>query len=85
MAFRLENTSGLFVSEFGAGPLLLLLHGLMATSDMFRPVVAALAAQHRLIIPDLRGHGRSAHLPGPYSPRQMAANPTPCSAWSNPS
>ena len=60
--------------EFGAGPPLLLLHGLMATGDMFRPVVAALATQHRLIVPDLRGHGRSAHLPGPYTTRHLAAD-----------
>jgi 3-oxoadipate enol-lactonase len=72
MGLQTENAPELFVREFGAGPPLLLLHGLMATGDMFRPVVATLATEHRLIVPDLRGHGRSAHLPGPYSPRQMA-------------
>jgi len=69
-----ENTSELFEREFGGGPPLLLLHGLMASGEMFRPVIEALAAQHRLIVPDLRGHGRSAHLPGPYTTRQMAAD-----------
>jgi 3-oxoadipate enol-lactonase len=74
MGLHTENAPGLFVRDFGAGPPLLLLHGLMATGDLFRPVVAALATQHRLIVPDLRGHGRSAHLPGPYTPRQMATD-----------
>jgi len=63
---------GFLCASFGAGQPLLLLHGLMATGDMFRPVLAELAAQHRLIVPDLRGHGRSANLPGPYTTRQMA-------------
>lgn len=74
MGLQNENAPELFVREFGAGPPLLLLHGLMATGDMFQPVVAGLAAQHRLIVPDLRGHGRSGHLPGPYTPKQMAAD-----------
>ena len=42
MGLHTENAPGLFVREFGAGPPLLLLHGLMSTGDMFRPVVAAL-------------------------------------------
>jgi pimeloyl-ACP methyl ester carboxylesterase len=67
MDLHTQNAPVLFVREFGAGPPLLLLHGLMATGDMFRLVVAALARQHRLIVPDLRGHGRSAHLPGPFT------------------
>ncbi len=71
---RSMNDPGLYMREVGAGPPLLLLHGLMVTGDMFQPVVAALATQHRLIIPDLRGHGRSTHLPGPYSPRHLAAD-----------
>jgi 3-oxoadipate enol-lactonase len=41
---------------------------------MFQPIIPALAAGHRLIVPDLRGHGRSAHLPGPYLPAALAAN-----------
>ena len=74
MDLNTENSPGLFVREFGAGQPLLLLHGLMATGDMFRPIIAELAAQHRLIVPDLRGHGRSANLPGPYTTRQMAVD-----------
>jgi pimeloyl-ACP methyl ester carboxylesterase len=58
----------------GSGPPLLLLHGLGMSGDMFGPVAEALARRHRLIIPDLRGCGRSRKLPPPYSVKQQAAD-----------
>ena len=69
----LSSESAYFV-EHGSGPPLLLVHGLMATGEMFDPVVELFASQHRLIIPDLRGHGRSRKLPPPYTPTQMASD-----------
>ena len=42
-----------------AGPALLLSHGFGATSAMFAGNVAALAATHRVVTWDLRGHGGS--------------------------
>jgi len=39
---------------------------------MFDPVADALARHHRLIIPDLRGSGKSRHLPPPLSAKQQA-------------
>ena len=41
---------------------------------MFHPIVEPLAKRHRLIIPDLRGCGRSRNLPPPYSVKQQAAD-----------
>ncbi|MFF2243499.1 alpha/beta fold hydrolase [Arthrobacter sp. NPDC058130] len=64
----------LHFSERGSGKPLLLVHGLMVTGEMFDPVVEALAARHRVIIPDLRGHGRSRGLPPPYTAPQLAAD-----------
>jgi pimeloyl-ACP methyl ester carboxylesterase len=64
---------GLFVTEHGAGPPVVLLHGLMATGEMFRWLTGPLAARYRLIVPDLPGHGRSATVPGPYTVEAMAA------------
>jgi 3-oxoadipate enol-lactonase len=64
----------LYFTERGSGPPLLLVHGLMITGAMFDPVIEQLAAQHRVIVPDLRGHGRSRGLPPPYSARQLAAD-----------
>jgi 3-oxoadipate enol-lactonase len=41
---------------------------------MFEPVLDRFAAFHRVIVPDLRGHGRSRALPPPYTARQLAAD-----------
>jgi 3-oxoadipate enol-lactonase len=62
----------LFVQESGTGPPLLLIHGLMVSGALYEPVLPALGTHHRLIVPDLRGHGRSGALPGPYSVEQLA-------------
>lgn len=45
----------------GAGPPVLLLHGLFASAANWREVAAALAATHRVYSVDLRNHGRSPH------------------------
>jgi pimeloyl-ACP methyl ester carboxylesterase len=64
----------LHCTERGSGPPLLLVHGLMVTGEMFEPVIGRLAARHRVIVPDLRGHGRSRGLPPPYTAAQLAAD-----------
>src|SRR5512136_2175063 len=46
----------------------------MVSGEMFEPVIEHFAGQHRLIVPDLRGHGRSRKLPPPYTPAQMASD-----------
>lgn len=46
----------------------------MITGEMFEPVVEAFAARHRVIVPDLRGHGRSRGLPPPYTAAQLASD-----------
>ena len=43
----------------GQGDPVLLLHGLGSCSEDWRPQIDALAGAHRLIVPDLRGHGLS--------------------------
>jgi len=63
-----------YFTERGSGPPLLLVHGLMVTGEMFEPVVERFATARRVIIPDLRGHGRSRRLPPPYTARQLAAD-----------
>lgn len=46
-----------------AGPVVTLLHGQGAAGVVWDGVVATLAASHRLVVPDLPGHGRSGRLP----------------------
>jgi pimeloyl-ACP methyl ester carboxylesterase len=64
----------LFMRESGTGTPLLLIHGLMVNGEMYQPVLPALAMHHRVIVPDLRGHGRSGNLPGPYDVEQLAGD-----------
>jgi pimeloyl-ACP methyl ester carboxylesterase len=51
----------------GAGPPLLLIHGVGGRLDNWAGVVAALGGRFTTIRYDLRGHGESTKSPGPYS------------------
>src|SRR5690349_4948609 len=64
--------NGLAYREVGRGRPLLLLHGLMAAGEMFDPLVERLQNSYRMLIPDLRGHGESGDLGGPYDSATMA-------------
>jgi 3-oxoadipate enol-lactonase len=64
----------LYFTEQGSGPPLLLVHGVMITGEMFAPVVEHFALRHRVIVPDLRGHGRSRDLPPPYTVPHLASD-----------
>jgi pimeloyl-ACP methyl ester carboxylesterase len=70
----LASSKLLYFTERGLGPALLLVHGLMVTGEMFDPVIERLATRHRVIVPDLRGHGRSRGLPPPYTAAQLASD-----------
>jgi 3-oxoadipate enol-lactonase len=47
------------VDELGAGPVVLLAHGMWCDAGMFTRLAADLARDHRVLVPDLRAHGRS--------------------------
>ncbi len=51
----------------GDGPTLLLLHGLAGSSRTWRSVMPTLAREHRVLAPDLLGHGESSAPAGDYS------------------
>jgi pimeloyl-ACP methyl ester carboxylesterase len=55
------------VLDVGEGPPVLLLHGLSASLDIWAHVIDALATSHRVIAPDLPGHGESAKPDAPYT------------------
>ena len=74
MSFTETSSDLLYFSEHGSGAPLLLVHGLMVSGEMFEPVIDHFAARHRVIIPDLRGHGRSRGLPPPYTAAQFTSD-----------
>jgi pimeloyl-ACP methyl ester carboxylesterase len=51
----------------GAGPAVLLIHGIAGSSRTWEAVMPLLAGTHTVIAPDLVGHGESAKPPGDYS------------------
>ncbi|HEV7493716.1 alpha/beta fold hydrolase [Baekduia sp.] len=53
--------------QMGAGPAVLLIHGITSSSRTWRTVMPALAEHYTVIAPDLLGHGRSAKPRGDYS------------------
>jgi 3-oxoadipate enol-lactonase len=71
-ACRSGSLELLAFTERGSGPPLLLVHGIMVSGEMFEPVLAGFSSRYRVIIPDLRGHGRSRSLPPPYTAKQLA-------------
>jgi pimeloyl-ACP methyl ester carboxylesterase len=56
----------------GKGPAVVMLHGFGDTGDMWAPVAAVLARDHRVIVPDLRGMGLSSHPEGGYDKKTQA-------------
>ncbi|MCS6929422.1 MAG: alpha/beta fold hydrolase [Saprospiraceae bacterium] len=53
----------LYYREFGRGTPVVILHGLLGSSDNWQTIAQALAEEHFVITPDLRNHGRSPHVP----------------------
>ena len=66
------NGTSLFVRVGGQGPAVVLLHGYGETGDMWAPLATALMARHTVIVPDLRGMGRSAHPADGYDKMTQA-------------
>ncbi|MDD4933992.1 MAG: alpha/beta fold hydrolase [Methylacidiphilaceae bacterium] len=62
----------LFFTTVGAGPALVLLHPTPVDHRFWLPVAEALAPHFRVILPDLRGHGRSAAGAGPITVAKLA-------------
>lgn len=77
-AFKIEqiqtNGARLHVRVGGSGPAVVLLHGFGDTGDMWAPMAAALARDHRVVVPDLRGMGLSSRPEGGYDKKTQAAD-----------
>lgn len=64
----------IFVRSGGSGPAVVLLHGYADTGDMWGPMAAELAKDHTVIVPDLRGMGKSSHPVGGYDKKTQAGD-----------
>jgi pimeloyl-ACP methyl ester carboxylesterase len=62
---RFAEVKGVRMRYFlgGEGPPLLLVHGLGGAASNWTELVPLLSRRHRLLVPDLPGHGRSSALP----------------------
>jgi len=56
----------------GHGPAVVMLHGFGDTGDMWAPLAAAMAGDHTVVVPDLRGMGLSSHPEGGYDKKTQA-------------
>ena len=64
----------IFVRWGGSGPVVVLLHGYAETSDSWAPLAADLVKNYAVVVPDLRGIGRSSRPPGGYDKKTQAAD-----------
>jgi pimeloyl-ACP methyl ester carboxylesterase len=67
MPFAALDDLTMYYEEHGQpeGPPLVMLHGYLATAHFWDEQLAAFGARYRLIVPDLRGHGRTNNPGGP--------------------
>lgn len=66
------NGLNLYYETHGQGRPMILLHGGLASSETFGPILPTLSANHTVIAPDLQGHGRTADIDRPIDARLMA-------------
>jgi pimeloyl-ACP methyl ester carboxylesterase len=66
--------AAMHVREQGSGDPLLLLHGFGGCARDWDPFVARLAERHRVVLVDLRGHGRSTNPGRTFTMRQSAGD-----------
>lgn len=66
------NNTELYYETTGVGPPILFIHGLGSSSRDWEYQKPFFSNQYQMITFDLRGHGRSAKPPGPYSMRLFA-------------
>ncbi len=66
------NGFEMYYEVHGQGEPLLLLHGFMMSSATWVPIIPNLSKEYRVIIPDLRGHGRSTNPSKEFTHRQSA-------------
>ena len=68
------NGTQIYVRAGGEGSAVLLLHGYGETGDMWAPLAARLARNHKVIVPDLRGLGLSSRPARGYDKKTQAGD-----------
>lgn len=71
---QLADGASIWVRSGGSGPAVVLIHGFGDTGDMWGPLAARLARTHTVIVPDLRGMGRSSKADGGYDKKSQAGD-----------
>jgi pimeloyl-ACP methyl ester carboxylesterase len=66
------NGAKIYYEIHGQGEPLLLLHGFNGSGQAFKDYLESYAKLYRVILPDLRGHGRSTNPSGEFTHRQSA-------------
>src|SRR5947209_11563182 len=66
--------ASIFVRTAGSGPVVILITGYAETSDSWGPLAAELVKSYTVIVPDLRGIGRSSRPAGGYDKKTQAAD-----------
>jgi pimeloyl-ACP methyl ester carboxylesterase len=64
----------IFVRSAGTGPVVVLIHGYAETSDSWAPLAAELVKSYTVVVPDLRGIGRSSRPASGYDKKTQAAD-----------
>jgi pimeloyl-ACP methyl ester carboxylesterase len=72
MSYATSNGISFYYDEQGTGTPLVLLHGGIGSGEMFAAIAPALAAERRVIVVDLQGHGRTADVDRPFDIGVMA-------------
>jgi pimeloyl-ACP methyl ester carboxylesterase/uncharacterized RmlC-like cupin family protein len=62
----------IFVRWGGKGPVVVLIHGYAENSDSWAPLAANLMKDHTVVVPDLRGIGKSSKPEGGYDKKTQA-------------
>ena len=66
------NDIEMYYEVHGEGPPLVMLHGFIESSFVWKPFISEYKKHFKLIIPDLRGHGQSTNPTNKFTHRQSA-------------